>query len=96
MFDGPIKPTHDDVPIRLDQRRDGKRHTSVLLIGRVRHAGGESACLVHDISSHGMMARFTALPMVGDRLLIAVRGLPEVAATVRWVNGYRGGVDLRQ
>jgi hypothetical protein len=94
MFHGPIRPTHDPVPMRLDQRREGKRHTTVLLIGRLRHAGGETACLVHDISSHGMMARFTAVPMVGDRLLVEVRGLPEVAATVRWVNDFRGGVEF--
>ncbi|GAA0658508.1 hypothetical protein FHT00_002109 [Sphingomonas insulae] len=94
MFHGPIKPTHDPVPTHVDQRRGTRRHTSVLLIGRVRYAGGESACLVHDISSHGLMARFTAMPMVGDRMLIAVRGLPEVAATVRWVNGFRGGVEF--
>lgn len=94
MFHGPIKPAHDSVPTHVDERRGARRHTSVLLIGRVRYAGGESACLVHDISSHGMMARFTAMPMVGDRMLIAVRGLPEVAATVRWVNGFRGGVEF--
>lgn len=96
MFHGPIKPTHDPVPTHGDQRRGTQRHTSVLLIGRVRHTGGESACLVHDISSHGLMARFTAVPMVGDRMLIAVRGLPEVAATVRWVNGFRGGVEFEE
>ncbi len=93
MFQGPIKPNHDPVPIR-DHRRVEKRQTTVLLIGRVRHAGGETACLVQDISSHGAMARFTAAPVVGDRVLIAVRGLPEVAATVRWVNGYKGGMEF--
>lgn len=94
MFHGPITPNHDLADVQRDQRREGKRHTSVLLIGRVRHESGETACLVHDISSRGLMARFTAVPVVGERLLIAVRGLPEVAATVRWVNGYRGGVEF--
>ncbi len=94
MFHGPIRPAHDAVPAHLDQRRDEKRHATVLLIGRIRHAGGEAACLVHDISSHGLMARFTAAPVVGDRLLIAVRGLPEATATVRWVQGYKGGVEF--
>lgn len=93
MLHGPIIPSHDPVPTHLDQRR-GKRHAIVLLIGRVRHAGGEEACLVHDISSNGLMARFTAAPAVGDRLLIEVRGLAEVGATVRWVNGYKAGVEF--
>lgn len=77
----------------LDQRR-GKRHATVLLIGRVRHAGHESACLVHDISSGGLMARFTATPSIGERLSIEVRGLAEAAATVRWVNDYKAGVEF--
>lgn len=80
-------------PPPRDQRRD-KRHASVLLIGRVAHAAAESACLVHDVSEHGLMARFTTMPVVGERLRIAVRGLAEVAATVRWVNGYKAGVEF--
>ena len=86
---------HDPLPrtVSVDQRRDG-RQASVLLIGRVRHAQGESACLVRDISTHGLMARFTVAPVVGDRLSIAVRGLAEVAATVRWVEGFRSGVEF--
>ncbi len=80
-------------PAAVDQRR-GKRHSTVLLIGRVRHAGHESACLVHDISSGGLMARFTTTPVVGERLVIEVRGLAEVAATVRWVNDYKAGVEF--
>jgi hypothetical protein len=98
MFHRPILPTQSEMPSHLDQRRD-RRHATVLLIGRVRHRAaqwgkGESACLVHDISGRGLMARFTAAPSVGDRLLIQVRGLPEVAATVRWVDGLRGGVEF--
>lgn len=93
MFHGPIIPAHDPVPQHVDKRR-GQRHASVLLIGRIRHPDGESACLVHDISSHGLMARFTTAPVVGDRMLFEVRGLPEVAATVRWVAGFRGGVEF--
>lgn len=93
MFHEPIEPARQPM-LQPDQRREGKRHTSVLLIGRVRRSGDESACLVHDISAKGLMARFTSVPATGDRLLITVRGLPEIAATVRWVNGYRGGVEF--
>ncbi|MEH3159834.1 MAG: PilZ domain-containing protein [Sphingomonas taxi] len=92
MYHDPI-PRPDAVPAPADQRR-GKRHASVLLIGRVRHAAGYSACLVHDISARGLMARFTQAPAVGERLWIEVRGLPEVAATVRWVECYKGGVEF--
>jgi hypothetical protein len=76
----------------IEDRREGRRHATVLLVGRVRSGGVESACLVHDISANGLMARFTTPPQVDDVLLIEVRGLPEVRATVRWVNGYKAGV----
>ncbi|MBI0475857.1 PilZ domain-containing protein [Sphingomonas sp. MA1305] len=75
----------------LDDRRQDRRHATVLLVGRVRGDSGESACLVHDISASGLMARFTTPPVVDDVLLIEVRGLPEVRATVRWVNGFKAG-----
>jgi len=96
MHHAPIFPSHDPVPARPgDERRaGGQRHKTVLLVGRIRNAVGETACLVHDISSHGLMARFPAAPGLGDRLWIAVRGLPEVAATVRWVDGFKAGVEF--
>ncbi len=93
MLHDPTFPSHDSVPIHGDQRR-ASRHAMVLLIGRIRQEGSESACLVHDISSQGAMARFPLAPVVGDRLAIAVRGLPEAAATVRWVNGYKAGMEF--
>lgn len=79
-----------------DQRRQGKRHRTVLLIGRVLRGRTESACLVHDISKHGLMARFTSPPTVGEQLRIEVRGLPEVDATIRWVREYKAGVQFEQ
>ena len=78
---------------QADQRA-GKRHASVLLIGKVRHGETDAACLVHDISKNGLMARFTIRPAVGDRVGIEVRGLSEIRATVRWVDGFRAGVEF--
>jgi hypothetical protein len=75
-------------------RRSGQRHALVLLIGKVRHAGREAACLVHDISVGGMKVRFTEPHRVDDRLEIEVRGLPPVRGTIRWVNGCKGGVEF--
>jgi hypothetical protein len=94
MFQHPIVAWPTAAPPPGEQRRASERHATVLLIGRVRRDAGESACLVHDLSRHGLMARFTVTPRVGDRLRIAVRGLAEVAATVRWVDGFRGGVEF--
>lgn len=72
-------------------RRTGKRHSLVLLIGKVCRGTTESACLVHNISQFGLMARFTTPPTVGEALRIEVRGLPPIAGTVRWVRGTKAG-----
>jgi len=73
-------------------RRRARRHATVLLVGHVRHRGASSVCLVHDISSDGLMARFTQVPTVGDQVEVSVRGLAPAQATVRWVKGYRAGL----
>lgn len=78
----------------LRERRGGKRHSIVLLIGKVCRGDTESVCLVHDISKFGLMARFTKQPTVGETLRIEVRGLPLVAGTVRWVNGFKAGFEF--
>ncbi|WP_242097327.1 PilZ domain-containing protein [Sphingomonas sp. CROZ-RG-20F-R02-07] len=84
----------DGNAVRSDQRREGKRHALVLLVGKVMQRGEISACLVHDISPTGLMARFTAMPAVGDRIDVEVRGLPPIAATVRWVRGPKAGCEF--
>ncbi len=76
------------------ERRGGKRHSIVLLIGKVCRGDEESVCLVHNISKFGLMARFTTPPVVGESLRIEVRGLPLVAGTVRWVNGFKAGFEF--
>ena len=73
-------------------RRGSRRHATVLLVGRVRHRGTETVCLVHDISPDGLMARFTQQPAVGEEVEIAVRGLAPARASVRWVRGYKAGL----
>ena len=77
-----------------ERREGGKRHQSVLLVGRVLHDGAESACLVHDISKNGLMARFPEAPAVGDEMVVEVRGLPPTTGTVRWVNGRKAGLQF--
>lgn len=88
------EPTLDVGP--ADRRTGDKRHQSVLLVGRVRRAGVDGACVVHDISRHGLMARFAEAPAVGDEMVVEVRGLPPVAGTVRWVNGRKAGFQFTE
>jgi hypothetical protein len=80
-------------------RRSSRRHATVLLVGHVRHlgeGGGAGVCLVHDISPEGLMARFPALPVVGQEVEIGVRGLSPARASVRWVRGYKAGLAFAE
>lgn len=90
--------THNRSPLHVrlpetDARR-GPRHLTVLMVARVRSDGGEYACVVKDVSRRGLKARFPHAPVIGDRLAFSLRGQPEVAATVRWVDGLCGGVEF--
>ena len=81
----------DPIPNGTDDRRTGTRHSSVLLIGRVL-GGTQAACVVHDISRSGLMARFVEAPPVGAAICIELRGLPPVRGIVRWVDGRKAGI----
>lgn len=75
------------------ERRAGKRHSAVLLLGKVC-GDVPGVCLVHNISATGLMARFVDIPTVGQPITIEVRGLPPVSGVVRWVDGRKAGVQF--
>ena len=81
-------------PVAEPERRTGKRHSLVLLVGKVLDPAGAHACLVHDVSPTGLMARFTKLPVAGQPICIEIRGLPPIDATVRWVKGFKAGIEF--
>ncbi len=87
-------PQPDDDAPASSERRAGKRHSAVLLVGKVTRGDAVSACLVHDISAGGLMARFPTPPEVGEVVTIEVRGLPPTRGTVRWVRGPKAGVQF--
>lgn len=72
-------------------RRADRRHTPVLLIGRLCGAA-QAACVVHDIARGGLMARFVDPPRPGQSVCIELRGLPPIHGTVRWVDGCKAGI----
>ena len=75
------------------ERRAGKRHSAVLLLGKLC-GDRPGVCLVHNISATGLMARFVDVPSVGESICIEVRGLPPVRGTVRWVRGAKAGIEF--
>ena len=79
--------------INADHRRE-KRQLTVLMVGKVKDSRGEFACVVNDISSGGLRARFPCPARTGERLTIELRGVPALSATVRWVEGCHVGVEF--
>ena len=79
--------------ITASERRSGERHRSVLLIGRLCGAT-QAACVIHNLSSGGLMGRFETAPAIGERLRIELRGLDAVEGTVRWVRGHKAGIEF--
>lgn len=77
-------------------RRLSARPSTVLLIGKVSDGATDSACLVLNLSEHGLMARLSFTPAVGDAVEIELRGLPRCVAHVRWVNGMKAGLQFAQ
>ena len=75
-------------------RREGVRASTVLLIGKVNDGYQDNACLVLNLSEHGLMARLSFTPKVGQALEIELRGLPRCVAHVRWVNGMKAGMQF--
>ncbi len=75
------------------ERRSGKRHSAVLLLGKLC-GDVPGVCLVHNISEHGLMARFVDVPAVGDSVCVEVRGLAPARGTVRWVRGQKAGIQF--
>lgn len=84
----------DIVAAPPSERREGKRHTAVLLIGRADFGGRAHACLVLNISEKGLMARFLAPPHVGEPINVQLRGLGPAEATVRWTRGACAGMEF--
>ncbi|GAA4034352.1 hypothetical protein GCM10022281_13070 [Sphingomonas rosea] len=61
----------------------------------VRRAGRRSQWIeAHDISPHGCCLEFVEMPRVGDLLFVQLPGLEAIEARVRWVEGYRAGVEF--
>lgn len=86
----------DQLTPSVRDRRGTRRHATVLLVGQVRRGGKTAVCLVHDISPEGMLARFTEVPVLGEEVEVAVRGLASTTATVRWVTGYKAGLAFAE
>lgn len=49
-----------------------------------------------DLSAEGCKIEFVERPEIGERLWVKFDGLDSLAATVRWIDGHRGGVQFER
>ncbi|HSQ98336.1 MAG TPA: PilZ domain-containing protein [Sphingomicrobium sp.] len=51
---------------------------------------------VHDLSERGCRTEFVERPRIGEIVWVKFGSLAALECTVRWVNGYQGGLEFNQ
>ncbi len=51
---------------------------------------------VHDLSERGCKTEFVERPRIGEIVWVKFGSLAALESTVRWVDGYQGGLEFRQ
>ena len=92
----PIAVDHDDGDDRRPQR--GETRDSMFLHAHVRPAAGGSSIQVRvrNLSSGGMMAEPDVHVAQGGRVVVELRGIGEIEATVAWTMVGRAGLAFDQ
>lgn len=49
---------------------------------------------IHDLSEHGCRTEFVERPRIGETVWLKLDGLAPLESTVRWVNGFQGGLKF--
>lgn len=51
---------------------------------------------LHDLSERGCRTEFVERPRLGEILWVKLGDLSPIESTVRWVNGFQGGLEFNQ
>lgn len=76
------------------ERRDGKRHLTVLQTGKLVVGDREELCLIRNISSGGMMAAIYGPLGEGDRVTIEFKLASRIEGSVIWVRSGHAGIQF--
>lgn len=87
---------HDDIPARSQSPRKEIRLELSADISLRRTGRQHYQARVFDLSRTGCKLEFVEQPKVGETLWVKFDGLESVEAEVRWVEGFRGGVEFKQ
>ena len=72
--------------------RGSPRHSLDAEVGIRRAGSPRYRVRIFDASPEGCKIEFVERPAIGERVWVKFEGLEGIAATVRWVEGYSGGV----
>lgn len=51
---------------------------------------------LHDLSERGCRTEFVERPRIGEILWVKLGELAPIESTVRWVNGFQGGLEFNR
>lgn len=83
-------PDDDNSP----ERRLGRRHISVLRVGRVEWDGRDHLCVIRNISPGGLMFDCLNPPHIGQSLAVELRTDKKMHGVVRWVKDGGAGIEF--
>ena len=78
----------------LGDRRDSKRHLTLLRVGAMTIEGRRELCLIKNISSKGMLIRTYCDLADGASLVIELKTGMAVPGKVAWVDGSNAGIEF--
>ena len=76
------------------ERRQGRRHVTVLRIAKVMRTHGDELCVIRNISDGGVMAHLYAAARVGEPVVIEFKSGAQLAGHVRWARGDDAGIQF--
>jgi hypothetical protein len=83
----------DEAPSPSD-RREGKRHLTLLRVGAMTVDGRRELCLIKNISAGGMQIRPYCALTEGAALIIELKTGMAVPGKVTWIDGANAGIEF--
>lgn len=83
----------DEAPSPSD-RREGKRHLTLLRVGAMTVEGRRELCLIKNISAGGMQIRPYCALAEGASLVIELKTGMAVPGKVSWIDGANAGIEF--
>lgn len=87
----------DEVPRAASsdgERRQGRRHVTVLRIAKIMRTPGDELCVIRNISDGGVMAHLYAPARVDEPVVIEFKSGAQLPGRVRWVRGDDAGIQF--